>query len=40
MVARVLQGVSFDEEMIALDLINKVGPGGHLLTNLGKTKSK
>ncbi len=31
MVARVLKGISLDEEMIGLDLIDDVGPGGNFL---------
>lgn len=31
MVARALEGVAFDNENLALDLIDKVGPGGHFL---------
>jgi len=31
MVARSLEGVSFSPETLALDLIDKVGPGGHYL---------
>ncbi|KGK86535.1 trimethylamine methyltransferase [Desulfosporosinus sp. HMP52] len=31
MVKRILQGVEVDDEHLALDVINKVGPGGHYL---------
>ncbi len=38
MVARALQGVSLEKEMIALDVMNKVGPGGHFLEELHTLK--
>jgi len=38
MVARALKGVSLDEEMIALDLIDEIGPGGHFLGELHTLK--
>jgi trimethylamine--corrinoid protein Co-methyltransferase len=31
MIGRILQGISVTEETIGLDLIGKVGPGGHFL---------
>ncbi|HDZ28086.1 MAG TPA: trimethylamine methyltransferase, partial [Candidatus Aminicenantes bacterium] len=38
MVARALQGVSLEKEMIGLDVIDKVGPGGHFLEELHTLK--
>jgi trimethylamine--corrinoid protein Co-methyltransferase len=31
LIARILHGISVTEETLALDIIDKVGPGGHFL---------